>query len=115
MPGDGRTSADSSELMDNLARKEVNTVLVERKLGVTDTFTPQLVEFGLFHPLNTLKNNYYQLNNKKRFSLNYLQTKVYLPETLEVRRDLVEGFQQFCQSHWHGNRPHLLLLDILLL
>lgn len=54
MPSHAPTSCDRPELVDGVARNEVDRVTVETNLSVAHTLSPQLVEFGFIHPLATL-------------------------------------------------------------
>lgn len=42
------------KLMDDVPRDEINVVVAELDPDVADAFPPQLVEFGIIHPLHTL-------------------------------------------------------------
>ena len=54
MPGHTPTSRDRPELVDGVARDEVNNIAMETDLSIAHTLSPQLVEFGFLHPLATL-------------------------------------------------------------
>lgn len=43
------------ELVDHVARDEVDVVVAEADAGVADALSPQLVEFGVVHPLHALR------------------------------------------------------------
>lgn len=55
MPGQAADGRHGLELMDHVARDEVDVVVAQADAGVTDAFTPQLVELGIIHPLHTLR------------------------------------------------------------
>lgn len=55
MPGNASDGRDRSELMNDIARKEVNVVVVEGNPRIFDSFALQLVELCIFNPLNTLR------------------------------------------------------------
>lgn len=42
------------ELVNHVTRDEIDVVVVEADAGVADALSPQLVEFGVVHPLHAL-------------------------------------------------------------
>ena len=57
MPCHTGTSTDCTELMDYVAWDKVNVITTKSDSCISDTLSSQLVQFSLFNPLNTLKNN----------------------------------------------------------
>lgn len=55
MPSDTRHCRDRSELVNDVARQEVNVVVVQRNSRVFDALAFELVELGVFDPLDTLR------------------------------------------------------------
>lgn len=54
MPRDASNSRYSPELVDDVARQEVDVIVVERKVGVPDALSSQLVQLSFFNPNVTL-------------------------------------------------------------
>lgn len=54
VPGQAAHCRHRLELVDDVPRDEVNVVVAELRVNVTNTFPPQLVKLGIIHPLNTL-------------------------------------------------------------
>lgn len=54
VPGNAGTSRHSPELVDYVARDKVDVVVIETEVSISDTLSPQLVQFGFLHPLSTL-------------------------------------------------------------
>lgn len=55
MPSNASNCRDRSELMDDVAWKEINVVVVERNSRIFDSFALQLVKLCIFDPLNALR------------------------------------------------------------
>ena len=54
MPRQAADGRHGLELVDHVARDEVDVVVAEADAGVVDALTTQLVQFGIVHPLHTL-------------------------------------------------------------
>lgn len=54
VPGQAADGRHRLELVDHVARYEVHVVVTQADAGVTDALPPQLVEFGVVHPLHAL-------------------------------------------------------------
>lgn len=54
VPGQAADGRHRLELMDDVPRDEVDVVVTQLHADVADAFPPQLVEFGIVHPLDTL-------------------------------------------------------------
>ena len=54
MPRDAGAGSDGAELVDDVTRDEVDVVVAEPNLGVTDTLATKLVQLGFLHPLPAL-------------------------------------------------------------
>lgn len=55
MPGQAADGGDGLELVDNVARDEVDVVMAKADSSITDTLATQLVQFGIVYPLHTLR------------------------------------------------------------
>ena len=55
MPGNAGRGSHSPELVDDIARNEVDVIVMETKVSVADAISAELVEFGLLHPLPALE------------------------------------------------------------
>lgn len=56
VPSDARDCRHSAELMDYVARKEVNVIVVERNASILDALAFQLIELGVLDPRDALRN-----------------------------------------------------------
>lgn len=54
VPGQAADSRHCLELVDDIARYEVDVVVAQLYPTVADPFPAQLVQFGIVHPLDTL-------------------------------------------------------------
>lgn len=54
MPGDARAGRDGAELVDDVARDEVDVVVTETHLCIANSISTHLVELGFLDPLSTL-------------------------------------------------------------
>lgn len=55
MPGQAAHGRHCLELVNDVARDEVDVVMAQADASVTDAFAAQLVQFGIVHPLYTLQ------------------------------------------------------------
>lgn len=55
VPGQAAHGRHRLELVDDVSGDEVNVVVAELDAGVSDALPPQLVELGVVHPLDTLR------------------------------------------------------------
>lgn len=55
VPGQAAHRRHRLELVDHIARDEVDVIVAEADAGVADALAPQLVEFGVVHPLHALR------------------------------------------------------------
>lgn len=55
VPGQAAHSRHSLELVNHVPGDEVDVVITELDVDVTDALPPQLVELGIVHPLDTLQ------------------------------------------------------------
>ena len=55
MPGNTGAGSNGTELMDDVARDEVDVVVSQLEAGVTNAFTSKLVQFGFLNPLSALQ------------------------------------------------------------
>lgn len=59
VPSDAGHGGNRTELMDDVAWKKVNIIIIEWYFGVANSFTMQLIEFSIFNPLNALRNGWF--------------------------------------------------------
>lgn len=55
MPGQAAHRRHRLELVHHVAWNEVDVVMAEADAGIADALPPQLVEFGIVDPLDTLR------------------------------------------------------------
>lgn len=55
MPSDTRHCRDRPELVNDVARQEVNVIVIQRNPRVLDAFAFELIELGVFDPLDALR------------------------------------------------------------
>lgn len=71
MPRQTAHSRNCLELMNNIPRNEVNVIVIQLNPGIADAFSPQLIEFCIINPLNTLEKK----NTGKTFAQQNLSEK----------------------------------------
>lgn len=55
MPGQAADRRHRLELVDHVARDEVDVVVTQADAGVADALAAKLVQLGVVHPLHTLR------------------------------------------------------------
>lgn len=55
MPRQAADGRHGLELVDHIAGDEVDVIVAQADAGVADALPTQLVEFGIIHPLHTLR------------------------------------------------------------
>lgn len=58
MPGQAAHSRHRLKLVDDVPRDEVDVVVAELQADVANPFSPQLVQLGVVHPLDTLRKHH---------------------------------------------------------
>ena len=54
VPGNASARGHRSKLVNDIARNEIDIVVMETKVSIADALSPELVQFCFFHPLSTL-------------------------------------------------------------
>ena len=55
MPGNTGTGCHCPELVDYVPGNEIDVVVMETEVGISDSISSELVQFGFLDPLSTLR------------------------------------------------------------